>query len=280
MLKSPLLQMQSTVARTAVFRGRSLFSNVNTAITFKPSDAGSGVAFRRTDLDGALVRVHPKNLIESKASFTMLKCGDAAVSVVEHVLACLTAMRIDNVEIDIDAGEMPAGEGCAADYIETLDKAGRVEFDKAVRERKLSTTFVIGNGDRMLIVIPADEFSVTYILDHPHPQLGQQAVFHISKPDFLTDLIPARTFITEEEAQMAIEAGLLKHNERDRAVIIGDKGPNRPLLYSNEPARHKAQDIVGDISIFSPHVKAHFVGIKSGHELNRAAARRLDTLAL
>jgi UDP-3-O-acyl N-acetylglucosamine deacetylase len=278
--KIPPMQMQSTVARTAVFRGRSLFTNVDTAITFKPAEAGSGVIFRRTDLNGAIVRVHPHNLIESRSNCTIIKSGDATVSVVEHVLACLTAMRIDNVEIDIDAGEVPAGEGCAADYIESLENAGRVELDTPVIEYSIQSAIIVGEGDRMLVIVPADEFSVTFILDHPHKQLGLQAVFNVRKPDFMRELIPARTFITEEEAQVALKAGLLKHNERDRAVIIGQDGPNRPLIYPNEPARHKAQDIVGDLSIFSPNIKAHFIGIKSGHQLNRTAARRLAAMMM
>lgn len=280
MLKFPPMQLQSTISRSVVFKGRSLFTNADTTITLKPANAGSGVIFHRTDLDATPIHVHPDNLVDCKTNCTILKSGEASVAVVEHILACLTAMRIDNVEIDIDTGEMPARDGCAADYVETLEEAGRIELDKPVVERSIQDTMIIGEGERMLIVVPAVEFSVTYIFDHPHRQLGLQAIFNIAKSDFLKELIPARTFITEEEAQMAISAGLITHNDRDRAVIIGDDGPTRPLIFKNEPARHKAQDIVGDLSVFSPQIKAHFIGIKSGHQLNRTAARRLAALAL
>ena len=266
---------QQTIARPSVFRGRGIFSNAEASLTFLPAEPDCGVVFRRTDLGGAEVRVHPSNLVEVANTSTGLKSGAAEIYVVEHVLACLAALEIDNVIIEIDASEVPSTSGCASDYVETLEAAGIAILDAPAIEPALSQPIVIGGGAKMLVITPSSELTVSYVLDHPHPHLGLQAVFGVGRRDFLRELVPARTFTTEEEARTAIEAGLIRHCDRTRAVIIGENGASRELIWKNEAARHKAQDIVGDLSIFSPRLKAHVVGIRSGHALNREAARRL-----
>lgn len=279
MLQFAPLTQQATIARTAVFRGRGIFSDAEVSLTFVPAEPNTGVVFRRTDLGGAEVRVHPSNLIETPLTCTALRKGNAEIHVVEHLLACLAALSIDNVVVKIDGAEVPSSSGCAFDYLETLETAGRMEQDAPVRERALRQPLVVGGGDRLLVLTPADEFTVSFIFDHPHPLLRLQAVFGVRKRDFLRELIPARTFITEDDAKAAIEAGLVKHNDRSRAVIIGENGASKELIWDNEAARHKAQDIVGDLSVYCPHIKAHIIGVKSGHALNRIAARRLAVMA-
>jgi len=261
-----------------IFTGRGLFSDMPGTIAFHPAEPGMGVIFRRSDLDGAEIRAHPDNIVPDLPNCTALEAGNERVLVVEHVLACLAGLQIDNIVIEVDGEELPGLDGCAGDYLDTLKRAGRAEQDAQVRIRKLRVPIIIGNLEKSLILFPSDEFSISYLLDHADPALGTQFVHNVTKDRFVDDLLPARTFITEDEARQAIEAGFLKHEKRDRAILIGGDGPSKEFLSDNEPACHKAQDIVGDLAIFSHHLIARIIGIKSGHHLNHIAVKRLQML--
>ncbi len=256
-----------------------MFSDKPAVMKFLPAGAGCGVVFKRIDLnDGARIAAIPENIISDSPNCTTLSMNGAKVSVVEHVMACLAALSIDNVIIEVDGEELPSREGCANDYFETLLDAGRLDLDEPVRLRKLRTPLMVGNGDRSLILFPAEEFSVSYLLSHSDPVLGTQYAAEVRRDDFKSELLKARTFITEDEARMIIESGVLKHNNPDRAVLITSGGPNKEPHFDNEPARHKAQDILGDLSIYSMHLCARVIGIKSGHQMNHLAAKRLKMM--
>lgn len=270
---------QATICKPVIFEGCGLFSDRPAAVRFVPADAGAGISFRRTDLgNGTFIPAHPDNIISDSPNCTTLAASGAKVSVVEHVMACLAALSIDNVIIEVDGEEMPSREGCANDYFDTLSEAGRAEQDAPVRLRKLMTPLYIGSGDRSLILFPAEELSVSYLLSHSDRVLGTQFAAEVKRSEFIGELLPARTFITEDEAKVIIESGILKHNNPDRAVLITSSGPNKKPIYENEPARHKAQDILGDLSIYSMHLCARVIGIKSGHQMNHLAAKRLKMM--
>ncbi|MEP0813352.1 MAG: UDP-3-O-acyl-N-acetylglucosamine deacetylase [bacterium] len=269
---------QTTIVRAARFEGRGLFSDLPASVVFHPAPPNTGVVFRRIDLgEDAAIRVHPDNLVESP-NCSVLANGKAEVSVVEHVLACLAGLGIDNVFIDVDGPEIPSESGSAGDYLDALAEAGKTEQDAPARSKKLGVPLVVSGEDKALILLPADTFSVSYVLDHAHPLLGVQYQPDTPKDRVLDEILRARTFITEDEAKKALDAGFLRHENPDRAVLITGAGPNKPLLAANEPARHKAQDILGDLSIFSPHLVARVIGIRSGHHLNHVAAKRLAML--
>lgn len=276
--KIPPVIKQATIEREVRFDGRGIFSDSPSSLTLRPAEPDTGVLFVRTDLgDDAVVRVRPSNIVES-LNCTILTENGTTVAVVEHLLACLFAIGIDNVIALVDGEELPSESGCASDYFDSLESAGRVEQEYKAPEKKLSTPLFIGGDEKALILFPSDDYSVSYIFDHAHPALGVQFVPETPREKILGELMSARTFITEEDARKAIDAGILKHNNPDRAVLIGKDGPSKELEHPNELARHKAQDIVGDLSIFSPHLKARVIGIRSGHHLNHLAVKRLAIL--
>lgn len=259
--------------RAATISGNGLFSGEPCRVEIGPAPAGSGLVFVR---DGVRIPVHPGNYTESPNCSILARDGIQVVQT-EHLLAALWVAGIDTAAIEVYGPEIPNHDGSARALYDAIAAAGReILGERAVLQLKEPLT--VGSPPEPSITIePAESLVVIYSFSHP--ELGdQQFSAEITREWAVDNLLPARTFITEREAEQALAAGVLRHRDEDAAVLIRDGQPNTPLRFDDEYARHKVLDLFGDLYTVPHRITGKIAADRSGHALNRELARRLAAL--
>ena len=271
------MEMQKSIAREITYSGVGLHTGNETIINFKPAPPDSGVRFVRIDLEGKPSIQCDIDHVIDVARGTTLGEGEAKVHTVEHVLAAIAGLSIDNLIVEINANEPPVVDGSAMPFIETLSEAGVVTQDKPKSFFEISEPIYLAHDGVMLAVFPHPGFHVSFTLNYDHPALKSQfASFEITEDIFKKEIAQARTFCFLQEVESLQEQGLIKGGSLDNAVVIGDESiPVDTLRYETEFVRHKILDLVGDFYLLGTPIKGHIVAIKSGHALNVQMVRRL-----
>lgn len=246
---------------------------------FRPAPAGTGFVFIRTDLDGQpRLKAHPDRLCQ-RLRRTAMAQDDLEIHTPEHCLAAAAGLGIDNLFIELDGVELPGLDGSARLYVECLHEAGLVDQDAARLEYTVSEPIAIANGNASLIALPWREgLRITYTLDdHRGAFRGPQMVdLELTGTSFLTEIAPARTFITLREVESARAAGLGKGATTDNTLVWdGEKLLGNTFRFPDEPARHKVLDLIGDLALTPRRVNAHLIGVRSGHVENMALVKQL-----
>jgi UDP-3-O-acyl-N-acetylglucosamine deacetylase len=208
---------------------------------------------------------------------TTLKNGDAVVLVVEHFLSACAVLGIRNLDVLIDGPEMPTCDGSALPWAQAMIDAGLVEQPLPVAQlRLLSTLIVTAEGGAALIAVPSDVSSISYLLDYKdNPEIGcSYTTVNLHDDGLMNTLAPARTFIMEEEARIALESGRIRSTNESLGLVIR-KGFEPVLRMPDELVRHKILDMMGDLFILGCDIQARLIGIKSGHKLNAKMVREL-----
>jgi UDP-3-O-acyl N-acetylglucosamine deacetylase len=271
---------QRTVRKPTAVEGFGYFSGQDIRVEFRPAPAGSGVTFIRGDLGPrARVPVSPALRIDVPRR-TTLQWGGARVEMVEHVLAALAGLGIDNCDIWVDAAEMPGCDGSALAFVEALDAAGTVEQAAPVRQIFVRRRIRVGDQSNWIEASPARGrvLSVAFDLDyHAHPAIGRQTIrLNVHAGTFRTELAPCRTFLEEETARTMIAQGMGLRVTPQNLLIFGPDGPvDNTLRFDNECVRHKVLDVIGDLALTGCEVVADIVAFRSGHRLHAELARRL-----
>ena len=268
---------QKTIAKEVSYSGVGLHTGNKTTITFKPAPENYGIVFRRTDLENSPeIKAHIDN-VTSVTRGTTISEGDVHIHTVEHIMASLCALGIDNVKIDIDANEPPVADGSAFPFIEALKEAEIVEQNAEKVYIKLNKSIKYQKGDTELILVPADDFNVSCTISYNHPILETQfKSFSMDEEDFINELAPARTFCFDYEIECLKKEGLAKGGSLDNAIVIGErKIHNKELRFSDEFVRHKILDLIGDLYLLGGHVKGHIIAVKCGHATNVEFAREI-----
>jgi UDP-3-O-[3-hydroxymyristoyl] N-acetylglucosamine deacetylase/3-hydroxyacyl-[acyl-carrier-protein] dehydratase len=269
---------QRTLASPARVRGVGLFTAGEVTATITPAEPDTGIVFRRSDLEGRpAVPAHVEH-VEPAARRTVLRDGEARVETVEHCLAALAGMGVDNAEVALDGPEMPIGDGSALLFTEAIHRAGTVEQDALREPIIIHEPMTVRDGDATLAVFPAasETMELTYLLDYGQgsPIERQSHSFSVSDGSFAKEIAPARTYSTEDEARAARAMGLFEHLEPKDMLVIGRGGPiDNTFRFDNEPVRHKLLDLLGDISLVGRPVRGRLVAYRSGHALNHGLAR-------
>lgn len=264
---------QRTLAQSTTVQGIGFLTGAVVRAHFHPAAPSTGVVFLRTDL-------HPRVSIPARIDRvtgtqrrTTLGRTPAQVELVEHVLAALAGLRIDNCLVELNAPEPPGLDGSARGFVEVLSDAG-AELQPARRAVWwVDAPVRVCQGGATLVLHPPedDEFKITYFLDYgPGVSIGRQVHTQVLTPEhFAQELAGSRTFLLEEEAAELRRQGLGSRTTTADLLVFGRHGPigNR-LRYANEPARHKVLDIVGDLALFGQDLRGHVVGYRSGHPLN------------
>ncbi|RMF55775.1 MAG: bifunctional UDP-3-O-[3-hydroxymyristoyl] N-acetylglucosamine deacetylase/3-hydroxyacyl-ACP dehydratase [Calditrichaeota bacterium] len=301
---------QQTIQRPSSYTGIGLHTGEHSTITFKPAPENYGIVFTRTDVDNpvevpALVDyVIQDNSIDSLRGTNLQKDG-CIIYTVEHVLAAIAGLQIDNLLIELSAGEPPVGDGSAMPYVNVLLEAGIVEQDAPKDFLVIEETLHFHNEQRGIdiVALPLDDFRITVMIDYQNPALGSQhtGLFSLEK-EFVTEFAPARTFCFLHEVEMLIQQGLIKGGRLDNAIVICDKDlkeintrivketlkidgdvfigengilNNRALRFKNEPARHKLLDLLGDLFLVGAPIKGQILAARPGHQSNIEFARQL-----
>jgi len=256
-----------TIARPVSLEGIGLHLGAACRLSFRPASSGAGISFRRTDLPGA-------PLIPALAERAVLtdrrtQLGEDPVSVhtVEHVLAAVAGVGIDDLEIQLDAAEPPIMDGSAAPFVDALLGAGMADLAGEVRYLTVRKPLRITDGDSVYEVAPALDLELNVSIDFPHATIGrQQGCYRVTRDVFVKELAPARTFGFVHEVEALRGMGLIKGVSLDNAVVLDENGVlGTTLRWPDEFVRHKALDCVGDLALAGMRVRARVTATKPSH---------------
>ena len=273
---------QRTIKEPAVFSGIGLHTGNLTTVTFKPAEPNSGVTFYRTDLPGRPGVPAEIDYVIDVSRGTTLGKGDAHIHTVEHVLATVVGLGIDNLDIEVDGNEAPVGDGSSLMFMNVIKKAGIVEQEPERKYIKIEEPIYYRNGDVTLSVLPCDDFRVTMTIAFDHVAIGTQyASITVTPETFEKELASARTFCFLREVKMLQDQGLIRGGTLENAVVIGDESIlNDNLRYPNEFVRHKVLDLIGDLFLLGRPIKGHVIGVKSGHAMHVNFAKQIKKALL
>jgi|WetSurMetagenome_2_1015567.scaffolds.fasta_scaffold09375_2 UDP-3-O-[3-hydroxymyristoyl] N-acetylglucosamine deacetylase / 3-hydroxyacyl-[acyl-carrier-protein] dehydratase len=303
-----MLVQQRTIKQPVSLSGIGLHTGSLSTMTFKPAPENYGIRFRRIDLGGSPEVPADVDHVVDIARGTTIQLGEARIHTVEHVMAALVGLQIDNVLIELDANEPPVGDGSAKPYVDALLKAG-FDIQNAPKDYLIIDQTVHYHNEAKgvdIVALPTDDYRITVMVDYNNPALGSQhtGLFNLEK-EFITDFAPCRTFCFLHEVEMLHQAGLIKGGNLDNAIVIVDRElnddeikritsklgigeavilgsngviNNRPLHFPNEPARHKLLDVMGDLALIGVPLKAQILAARPGHAANIEFARMVRKL--
>jgi UDP-3-O-[3-hydroxymyristoyl] N-acetylglucosamine deacetylase/3-hydroxyacyl-[acyl-carrier-protein] dehydratase len=275
---------QRTIAREARVRGVSFLEGRDVELRFRPADANAGVTFLRSDLpDRPEVPALVQHVIPRQRR-TTIERGPATVEMVEHVMAALAGLRVDNCLVEIDGPETPGCDGSSRAFAEALSGAGFVEQDAPRDVLVIDRPVTVREGDSVLTAFPgeAGHLVLAYQLDYgPRTPIGRQSFFVDVVPEsFRDELSGSRTFLLQAEADTLRKAGIGSRTTERDLLIFGEDGViGNELRYRDECARHKTLDLLGDLALVGKDLSGHVIAHRSGHQLNAALARKLLELA-
>jgi len=303
-----MLKNQRTIKWKTKYSGIGLHTGNQSTITFLPAAPNSGVRFIRTDLPDKPVVMALIDYVADISRGTTLKNGEAVVQTVEHVLAAVAGLQIDNIDIELNANEPPVGDGSAEPFVDVLMNAGFEEQNVPKNFLVVDETVSYKDEERdvEIVALPLDDFRITVMIDFQNPALGSQhtGLFSLEE-EFVKEFARARTFCFLKEVEMLMNQGLIKGGTLDTAVVIvdeelskselqrlqkklgipgdvqlGDNGilNNVNLRFKNEPCRHKLLDLLGDLALVGAPIKAQILSARSGHKANIEFAKKLRTL--
>lgn len=298
--------LQRTIKAEVSLSGVGLHTGNETHLTFKPAPVDHGFKFQRVDLEGKpIITVDPDNVVDVSRGTTLSENG-ATVATIEHTLAALVGMGIDNVLMELDGPELPIMDGSSKPFVEALKKAGTEEQDKQRVYFELKDKLEYRNDERNveIFAIPAPDYRVTVMIDYNSPVLGSQHYTLEKISDFGKEVAASRTFCFLHELEYLHQNNLIKGGDMSNAIVVVDKVVeqgeldklaslfNKPkvevakegilnnvkLHHHNEPARHKLLDVVGDLALLGIPIKAHVFATRPGHAANVEFAKKLKKL--
>jgi UDP-3-O-[3-hydroxymyristoyl] N-acetylglucosamine deacetylase len=256
-----------------------LHSGEHVRLSIRPAPAGSGLVFVRTDLDGDnRVAVSAEAVVQTRLCTVIGNEAGVTVATIEHLMAALCALDIDNAVIELDGAEVPIMDGSALPFVQLLDRAGRRRQEAERRQIEILDTIEVVDGDKVSRLSPADRFEVAFEIDFDTPLIGRQRVdLAVDEESFREELADCRTFGFLNEVQALREAGLARGGSLENAVVIdGDRVLNpEGLRRKDEFVRHKALDAVGDLYVLGAPILGRFEGVKGGHAQNNRLVRAL-----
>jgi UDP-3-O-[3-hydroxymyristoyl] N-acetylglucosamine deacetylase/3-hydroxyacyl-[acyl-carrier-protein] dehydratase len=274
------VQTQKTIAKPASVEGRGLFTGEAVKLTFKPAPPNTGIVFVRTDFPEP-VRIPARiGAVAPRSRRTTLRNGRVTIETVEHCLAALSGMQVDNVEIEINGNELPNIDGSCEPYTHAIIDAGATAQNEPARPFVIREPVMVEEGDARIYALPdrTDELVIIYELDYSDiPSIGQQLFhFKVTPDNFVRQISPARTFIPQEEALQFQQRGIGSHLTAQDVLVLGDDGPvDNKFRFTDECVRHKIADLMGDLMLFGQALRGRIVAYRSGHTCNHKMARKL-----
>ncbi|OAV68565.1 UDP-3-O-[3-hydroxymyristoyl] N-acetylglucosamine deacetylase [Bacteroidales bacterium Barb6XT] len=297
------MQKQRTLASSFSLEGKGLHSGLDIKITFLPAPENYGYKIKRTDLeDEPVIDVLAENVINTLRG-TVISKHNAQVSTIEHAMAALYASEIDNCLVEVNAPEFPILDGSSAVFLEGIRKAGIAEQnaskDYYIVKQKIEV--VDEETGSSLIILPDDKFSVNVLISFDSPILYNQFATLNDLSDFATEIAASRTFVFVREVKTLLQNNLIKGGDLDNAIVIYDKimpqesldsladtigiprknmqelgyVNNKPLVFDNEPARHKLIDVIGDLALIGKPIRGRIIATRPGHKINNQLARTI-----
>jgi len=269
---------QKTVCTAASMRGKALHCGQEISVTLRPAPPDAGVVFNRIDVKRAKpIEAVAHNVVDTSRA-TTLGFDDLRVATVEHLLSALRGLGVDNVYVDVDGPELPAGDGSSATYVELIKRAGLQPQAAARRIAVLRKTIEVRDGDKWARLSPSSRFTVDCRIDFEHPLIGEQRLqVDFTDTSYEREVAGARTFAFFHEVEWLRSQGLAQGGSLDNCIVIdGDHILNTDgLRYADEFVRHKVLDVVGDLALYRPPLICKMTCHKTGHELHRKLIQAL-----
>lgn len=292
---------QRTLLNSFTLQGIGLHTGFDIKVTFNPAPADHGVKIKRIDLeDQPIIEAFAENVVNTQRG-TVVGKGDVTISTIEHGLAALYALGIDNCLIEVNSSEFPILDGSAIEYVKSIREAGIKELDKDKDYYVVRKKIEVSDPETgsKLTLLPDDDFCINSFIEFDSLFIPNQSATMDSVTDFETEIAPARTFVFVREIQQLRKAGLIKGGNLDNAIVIYERQlpqeeldeiadalnvprqdaaelgylNHRELAYPNEPARHKLLDIIGDMALVGKPIKGRLLAIRPGHKINNQLAR-------
>ena len=278
------MELQQTINSRVSLKGIGLHTGEECSLALLPAPVNSGITFKRIDLkESPAIPANYSKIVDPALRPRRTSIGEGSVEVqtVEHLMAALCGLSVDNVIIEVNAQELPGLDGSAKPYVELIKKAGIVAQDAPRRPLVIKEPLWIEEGDASMAVLPSDNFKVSYTLDYKNAIVGCQYLsFSIDEDVFEQQIAPSRTFCLSSEVEELKMMGLGKGANYENTIVISDKGVvGCNLRFENELVRHKISDLIGDLYLLGAPIKGHVVALKSGHSLNIKMLQRLGLYA-
>jgi len=270
---------QRTLAKEVELSGTGLHTGLPVRVKLLPADAGAGVVFRRVDLPGRPEVPARIDFADARPRCTFLKHGTAEVSTIEHLLAGLAALQVDNAVAEMSGAEVPGMDGSSRAFVEALRAAGTQDLKATCEGFRPEEPVEVHEGEWALVAFPRDEgLRVTYTLGYDRPRVVQQSfTLDVTPESFAAEIAPARTFVTSDEVEKLRASGLGQGATAENTLVIGESAEEdgRALRFPDEYVRHKILDLVGDLALLGRPLHAHVVAHRTGHAANRALVERM-----
>ena len=267
--------LEQTIAESLAFSGVGLHSGAPVNMRLLPAPAGSGIAFRRTDLDNFEIAAIGRNVAKVSYATSLMRQGEL-ISTTEHLLSALIGMRVDNVIIEIDNLELPILDGSALPYVDAFLRVG-IHSQRRRREYiRVLHPIEVREGEKFIGVYPGSGYRIEYTIDFPAPIGRQSTCVDLAAGNYGDAIAPARTFGYKADEQRLRDMGLIRGACPENAIILGKDGPmNGPLRFSDEYVRHKVLDLIGDLALAGRRIEGHVVAERAGHAMHTALVSRL-----
>ena len=241
-----------------------------------PAPSGTGIVFRRTDLDGFEIEAVSRNVARVSYATSLMKKG-VLISTTEHLLSAFIGLGIDNAIVELDNLELPILDGSAWPFVELIQKAGIRKQRRARTYLRIRRELELREGDKFIAVYPADSYSVSYTINFPHPLIGKETFsVELTNGNYLREIALARTFGSREDEQKLRDMGLIRGVSGENCVVLTRNGlENPPLRFSDEFVRHKVLDLIGDLALLGKQVLGRVVADRAGHAMHTALVSRL-----
>jgi UDP-3-O-[3-hydroxymyristoyl] N-acetylglucosamine deacetylase len=267
--------LEQTIAEPIAFEGIGLHSGAPVTMRLLPAPAGSGIVFRRTDLDNFEIPANGRNVAKVSYATSLMRQG-VLISTTEHLLSALIGMGVDNVIIELDNLELPILDGSALPYVQAFLNTG-IRTQRRRRETiRVLQPVEVREGNKFIGVYPGSGYSIQYTIDFPAPIGRQHASVDLAAETYGDLIAAARTFGYKADEKKLRDMGLIRGANADNAIILGAKGPeNGPLRFPDEYVRHKVLDLIGDLALAGRRIEGHVVAERAGHAMHTALVSRL-----
>jgi UDP-3-O-[3-hydroxymyristoyl] N-acetylglucosamine deacetylase len=273
---TPLLAYEQTIRSAVECHGVGLHSGAPVHVRILPAAAGTGIVFRRVDLDGFLVEAISRNVARVSYATSLMKKG-VLISTTEHLLSALIGLGVDNAIVELDNLELPILDGSARPFMDLVMSVGLKKQRRRRVYLRIRRELELREADKSLAVYPAPGYSVSYTIDFPHPLIGRETFeVELSDGQFRREIAPARTFGFLEQEKAMRDQGLIRGATPENVIVLTRDGVvNGPLRYPDEFVRHKVLDLIGDLALLGRRIIGRVVADRAGHAMHTALVSRL-----
>jgi UDP-3-O-[3-hydroxymyristoyl] N-acetylglucosamine deacetylase len=270
------LKQEQTIRAAVECCGQGLHSGAPVQLRILPAAPGSGVVFRRTDLDGFEVEAVSRNVARVSYATSLMKKG-VLISTTEHLLSAFIGTGIDNAIVELDNLELPILDGSARPFVDAIRKVGIRKQRRPRTYLRIRRELELREGDKFIAVYPSDTYSVSYTINFAHPLIGKETFsVDLSDGNYLSQIAPARTFGFLHEAEAMRQQGLIRGASQENAIVLTrDALMNPPLRFRDEFVRHKVLDLIGDLALLGKQILGNVVADRAGHAMHTALVSRI-----